>query len=184
MNQPLGSCHSYSKGLVRISGMLRQQQSTSQQQNRENQPPLVYTPVQDPFPHDEDQSNLTHHNTDADLMDVDRSDNDPMDVDDPETDETKSDSHSDATAPQYVVEEYPGASQIHGSGPTFMESFTSDSYAKERGEIPYYPFSSKEEWEVAAFLIRSNLSMSAIDEFLSLHLVVSYNSSCFLLLLL
>ncbi|KAI0245041.1 hypothetical protein BJV78DRAFT_1104999, partial [Lactifluus subvellereus] len=33
-----------------------------------------------------------------------------------------------------------------------------------------YPFDSKDEWELASFLLLSNLSMSSINEFLSLQI--------------
>jgi hypothetical protein len=35
----------------------------------------------------------------------------------------------------------------------------------------YYPFASRDEWELAAFLLRSDLSLASIDSFLSLKLV-------------
>jgi hypothetical protein len=86
----------------------------------------------------------------------------PMDVDpDPPT----------AVDDGPFVEEYEGAAKEHGAGQTFMSEFGRDQHAAERVENPYYPFASKGEWELAAYLLRSNLSMASIDSFLSLKLV-------------
>jgi len=71
----------------------------------------------------------------------------------------------------YCTEEYPGAAQTYGQGPTLMYIFDSDAYAQTREDLPYYPFASRDEWELASFLLRSDLSMSALDEFLSLSMV-------------
>jgi hypothetical protein len=69
------------------------------------------------------------------------------------------------------IEEYEGSSEVYGTGTTFMEEFDHDQYAGERVENLYYPFLSRDEWELAAFLLRSDLSMASIDMFLSLNLV-------------
>ena len=34
-----------------------------------------------------------------------------------------------------------------------------------------YPFASKQEWEMVSYLLKSDLSMTALDEFLNLQLV-------------
>ena len=70
------------------------------------------------------------------------------------------------------VEEYEGAAKEYGTGGTmFMREFDGDQYAGERVTNLYYPFASRDEWELAAFLLCSNLSMASIDLFLSLNLV-------------
>lgn len=69
------------------------------------------------------------------------------------------------------VEEYEGAAKEYGTGTTFMREFDGDRYAGERVENLYYPFASRDEWQFAAFLLRSDLSMASIDLFLSLNLV-------------
>jgi hypothetical protein len=69
------------------------------------------------------------------------------------------------------VEEYEGAAKEYGTGATFMDEFDRDQYAGERIENLYYPFASRNEWEFAAFLLRSDLSMASIDSLLSLNLV-------------
>lgn len=63
------------------------------------------------------------------------------------------------------------ASKTYGTGLTFMDQFDRDSFAPERKDHPYFPFASRDEWELASFLLRSNLSMSATDTFLKLKMV-------------
>jgi hypothetical protein len=71
------------------------------------------------------------------------------------------------------VDEYEGAAKDYGTGTTFMDEFDRDQYAGERIKNLYYPFASRDEWEFAAFLLRSDLSMASIDSLLSLNLVSS-----------
>jgi hypothetical protein len=56
-----------------------------------------------------------------------------------------------------------------------MGWFQGDENAEARSTNIYYPFLSKGEWEIAAFLSRSGLSMKLIDEFLSLIMVSRSN---------
>ncbi|KAF9455249.1 hypothetical protein BDZ94DRAFT_1180388, partial [Collybia nuda] len=83
----------------------------------------------------------------------------------------------DPTLEERYVEEYEGAAKTFGVGTSFMAEFDRDKFAKERVENLYYPFASRDEWKLAAFLLRSDLSMSAIDELLSLGLMKSLNLS-------
>ena len=76
------------------------------------------------------------------------------------------------------VEEYEGAGKQYGVGTTFMREFDDDQYARERVENTYYPFASRDEWELASFLLRSDLSMSSIDSLLSLNLVSHTHHNC------
>lgn len=71
----------------------------------------------------------------------------------------------------HFVQEYDGAARTFGPGTTFMQQFDSDKFAEERTQNLYYPFTSRAEWELGAFLLRSDLSLSALDKFLSLNLV-------------
>lgn len=75
---------------------------------------------------------------------------------------------------EIFVEEYEGAAKEYGTGTTFMDDFDGDQYAGERVNNLYYPFASRDEWEFAAFLLRSDLSMASIDSLLSLNLVSCY----------
>jgi hypothetical protein len=70
-------------------------------------------------------------------------------------------------------EYYEGAAKTYGRAQTFMGAFQQDTYAAERqstGNI-HYPFASPDEWQVASFLSRSQMSIAATDEFLKLRLV-------------
>ena len=59
----------------------------------------------------------------------------------------------------------------YGQAPTFLDRFNEDQYAPFRAENAYYPFLSEAEWELASFLLSSNLSMRKVDELLKLKLV-------------
>ncbi|KAG2738995.1 hypothetical protein P692DRAFT_201730262 [Suillus brevipes Sb2] len=56
-------------------------------------------------------------------------------------------------------------------GQTFLDLFDANEFAEYRNKNLFYPFASKEEWEIADFLLRSPLSMAAIDMFLKLPLI-------------
>ncbi|KAF8233430.1 hypothetical protein L208DRAFT_1266729 [Tricholoma matsutake] len=72
-----------------------------------------------------------------------------------------------------------GAAKEYGTSTTFMREFDGDQYAGERITNLYYPFVSRHEWEFAAFLLHSNLSMASIDSLLLLNLVsVTCNFDC------
>jgi hypothetical protein len=64
---------------------------------------------------------------------------------------------------------------------TFMSEFNRDQYAVERLENIYHLFTSRDEWELAAFLLRSNLSMGSIDSLLSLKLVSAIACAVFVI---
>ena len=66
---------------------------------------------------------------------------------------------------------FPGAGVTYGQAQTFLDRFDDDEYAPFRAMNMYYPFSSKAEWELASFLLSSDLSMQKVDEFLRLKLV-------------
>jgi hypothetical protein len=97
-------------------------------------------------------------------------------------DENTASSHSKSP---FFAEFYPGASKIFGSGPTFMDNFDNDQFSKERQVHSYYPFASKDEWQMASFLLRSDLSMAALDQFFKLELVgdlISFISKSWLII--
>ncbi|KAG0708249.1 hypothetical protein DFH29DRAFT_979532 [Suillus ampliporus] len=56
-------------------------------------------------------------------------------------------------------------------GLTFLDLFDVDKYAEYRKDNLFYPFASKEEWEITDFLLHSPLSMAAINEFLALPII-------------
>ena len=77
--------------------------------------------------------------------------------------------HQDPTMP--VIDYHPNTPSVHPGGTVFMDQFFNDQYATLRQENLYYPFASRTDWQLASWLLRSRLSMAAIDDFLSLELV-------------
>ncbi|KAG1852820.1 hypothetical protein DFJ58DRAFT_661084 [Suillus subalutaceus] len=79
------------------------------------------------------------------------------------------------------VEFYDGAGKTWGVGKTFMDQFNEDEYAAEREQNQYFPFASKPDWEMASYILRSDLSMAEINEYLNLEftktLPLSFRSS-------
>jgi hypothetical protein len=79
----------------------------------------------------------------------------------------------------FRIQEHPNVAKVFGRGHTFMDQFDNDDFASARrqGHI-YYPFASRDEWELASFLLRSNLSLADTDRFLKLELVsfIHYNT--------
>ena len=80
--------------------------------------------------------------------------------------------HEHTTTGLYI-EYHPNAGQPLGRGFTFMDQFDSDRFSDLRTENLYYPFSSRLDWEVGAWLLRSGLSMSAVNDFMNLEIVCS-----------
>ncbi|KIK28762.1 hypothetical protein PISMIDRAFT_90649 [Pisolithus microcarpus 441] len=78
---------------------------------------------------------------------------------------------ADIEAASTNVEVYPGAAMSYVSGLTFMDKFFADKYGELCKENIFYPFTSREDWQIASWLLHSHLSMAAIDSFLSLELV-------------
>ena len=70
-----------------------------------------------------------------------------------------------------VVDTHPNVPSVYPGGTTFMDQFFNDEYSRFRHENIYYPFASEVDWQLASWLLRSHLSMAAIDTFLSLKLV-------------
>ena len=99
-------------------------------------------------------------NADAEMMEVDIMD------DQDQTSETM------PKLSEFYTEVYPNAGQtLSEKGQTFLNIFDEDEYAEARMENLYYPFASQQEWELASFLLQSDLSVAAIDRFLRLELV-------------
>lgn len=104
-------------------------------------------------------------------------DDDPMDdpmMDEGPFDDAEVDNDNTEAAPnasekhQYF---YPDAGQTYGNAPSFMDLFNTDQHSNERLENPYWPFASKADWGMGSWLLRSGLSMRAIDDFLVLEKV-------------
>jgi hypothetical protein len=71
----------------------------------------------------------------------------------------------------YTVEMHPNVPLNYGPGQSFMGIFDSDEHAQHHNTNSFYPWASHQEWELATFLLKSNLSMASIDQFLKLKLV-------------
>lgn len=70
-----------------------------------------------------------------------------------------------------VTDFFPEPPLAFEHGYTFLSLFESDENSVHRKTNLYYPFSSRREWQVAAWLLRSGLSMGQIDSFLALEMV-------------
>jgi C2H2 type zinc finger protein len=75
----------------------------------------------------------------------------------------------------FNIKKHPTSGSVYGRGETFMDQCDKDRFTEKRTGHLYYPFASRDEWELASFLLRSRLSMAAIDRFLKLNMV-SYTS--------
>lgn len=72
-----------------------------------------------------------------------------------------------------VIDFFPEvASVVDQNGTKFIDAFDQDTFSEMRNsENLYYPFANRLEWELAEYLLTSELSMAAIDRFFSLTLV-------------
>lgn len=150
MNQPISSCRTYYEELLQIAETAGSPKGVESGLFPEDQP------------HEMDRSA-------GGSSPISRSPT-PMVLDEDPTQAGMFDSDTSLSHP-FFTEFYPGASKIFGSGPTFMDNFDNDRFSKERQVHSHYPFASKDEWQMASFLLRSGLSMAAMDQFFKLELV-------------
>ncbi|KAG1816960.1 hypothetical protein EV424DRAFT_1540661 [Suillus variegatus] len=75
------------------------------------------------------------------------------------------------------VERFRNAAKVYRRGQTFWDRFNMDPYSAYRKDNLYYPFASRQDWELGSFLLCSSLSMAAIDEFLELELIKALSLS-------
>ncbi|KAJ6556694.1 hypothetical protein B0H10DRAFT_2169607 [Mycena sp. CBHHK59/15] len=71
-----------------------------------------------------------------------------------------------------LAEESFDTQKAYPCGDTFKAVFERDQYAEQRKLNMYYPFASRDEWELVSFIVRSNMTLAATDEFLKLRLTV------------
>lgn len=99
----------------------------------------------------------------------------PMSLGDPVPDpnpEISSENDSQAPgSPPTDSQHFPEAGKTFGYGADFMSAFDADVHAGDRNVLPFYPFASKEEFELASWISRAGLSMKLQDEFFKLKLV-------------
>ena len=157
MNQPISSCRTYYEEILQIAETAG---------CRPGSPEGVQSSGirSEDQPHEMDE--MDRSVGDSPIFDKSRSPT-PMATDDDPMINTAS-SHGNGP---FFTEFYPGASKIFGSGPTFMDKFDNDQFSKERQMHSHYPFASKDEWHMGSFLLRSGLSMAALDQFFKLELV-------------
>jgi len=170
MNQPNSSCILYFEELLQINNALaaRRTQGTQLDAQQGSFTPPQSPSLSDESMHDQHQD-VPYQDPLYDAMDLDQHNGGHE-----EREGGAEEEQLPATARSPFRVDYPGASQIYGKGTTFMDLFKTDPHSAERQTQPYYPFASREEWEMGSFLLRSNLSMKSIDKFLKLELV-SFN---------
>ena len=67
----------------------------------------------------------------------------------------------------FRIMKHPTAGKTIGHGSTFMDHFDNDGFALARSQgYLYYPFALQDEWELASFLLCSQMSLTDIDCFL------------------
>ena len=147
MNQPISSCRTYYEELIQMNNTLSSLPSASSQPNPSH------------VPQDFSSSPSTDHDMDTDVLNPTMQEDLPLPP------------RSPTPIFPFFKETHPTASTVYGRGQTFMDIFEKDEYSTEREQQLYYPFASKDEWELASFLLRSHLSMASIDKFLKLKLV-------------
>lgn len=160
MNQPLSACTTFTEELVTISDTLA---------NFRARPRGDQTPPSSSHREPSESSSSSNDPNSPPLS--------PMDVDDQSNRAPSNTTCTNSTLPSPYIEVHPAAGKVLGHGRTFMDDFKADAYAEERTELPYYPFTSRDEWELASFLLRSSLSMKSIDAFLSLNMVCLKSSN-------
>ncbi|KAG6907020.1 hypothetical protein DXG01_010889 [Tephrocybe rancida] len=93
----------------------------------------------------------------------------------PDSQEDNSDGNpmnlSPSTSCPFFLEKHPIPSKTYGKGETLLDQFYADKYAEERTEMLYYPFVTRSEWQLGAFLVQCGLSRKKIDEFLKLEAI-------------
>ncbi|KAG1856595.1 hypothetical protein C8R48DRAFT_749162 [Suillus tomentosus] len=70
-----------------------------------------------------------------------------------------------------VIDYFPEPPLAYEDGYTFLGLFDADENSVYRKMNLYYPFSSRRDWQLAAWLLCSGLSMGKIDSFLSLEMI-------------
>ena len=179
MNQPTSSC--YCSLTEEISGLINPGSSTEDFFNRETYPTVqdIDIPDADYLQDDIDMPRtddifppLPDHNGPAFL---DHNDPPPPDHDDLflPFDNSIGGEHGQLPGTARFVETYQGCTEMFPGGETFMSRFRNDQYAEQRRQNIYFPWASRQEWAFALWLLRSRLSMAAIDSLLSLEIVSS-----------
>ncbi|KAH7917570.1 hypothetical protein BV22DRAFT_1026118 [Leucogyrophana mollusca] len=149
MNQPTNACGSWLDDLAHISDALGSDAGSSPGPSPSRSPsPQTHIPMDD---YEQDYSSI-FEGSDASVL--------------PEDPPHFSDEAGMTT------DYYEGAGEALEGGELFMDTFHEDEHAEKRKTNIFYPFASKQDWELASWLLCSGLSMTAIDSFLSLALII------------
>ena len=140
MNQPFENCYDHSQEVMDLAEELQRHSAHWQQ-------PYVQQDQQSDKPNDQEFL---------------------MDVDPPFAEDIPSMEDIDPSADVPLVEKFKGAAKKYGRGKSLLTEFDNDRFSSKHVENIYYPFRSKAEWELALFLLCSDLSMTVIYLFLSL----------------
>ena len=71
----------------------------------------------------------------------------------------------------FIIKKHPTSGRVYRPGETFIDQCDKDKFTERRKGNIYYPFTTRDEWELASFLLNSRLSMAAVNHFLKLELV-------------
>ncbi|KAJ7916120.1 hypothetical protein B0H13DRAFT_2231709 [Mycena leptocephala] len=166
MNQPHGRCHaSLHPAVLKAGQTITEKYKLLASQNEEQ--------AEEPFENMMDTSDTNDDREQSPPQDTGFYDYDPHLDDDSHWDD-----EPNVPAPNSPHREYyKGAAKTYGRVDTFMDIFRQDKYAKDRENNVYYPFASADEWELASYIIRSNMTVAATDEFLKLRLTAKMHLS-------
>ena len=171
MNQPTSSCLSYHEEIMRLNARATELFTTGDNLNLTSSS----SSVGGPYPsHDVPLATMS-----PDWLPQDptiESDFLPLTAINSLTTNSTMDIDSASSDSPFFRETFPGAAQTFGRAASFMDVFDADVHADKRKQYPYYPFASKGEWQLASFLLCSDLSMGVINKFLKLELVSNHNS--------
>lgn len=157
MNQPLGSCYGKSFFDIPIPGI----ETEVPRIDPMDELPLPPFPDQPPLPDEFEDPRFNFGEWRGEVNNGDVEMVGPPPGDPPVIEQ----------APGRFVETFEGCGATFPGGKTFMSAFREDKYAEQRQENVYFPWASKQEWTFASWLLRSRLSMAAIDSLLSLDIV-------------
>ena len=171
MNQPTSSC--YRSLTEEISGLINPGSSAEDFFNRETYPTVQNIDIPNA---DYLQDDVDMPPTDDTFPPLpDHNDPPPPDHDDPflPFDNSIGGECGQLPCTARFVETYQGCVETFPGGETFMSQFRNDQYVEQRRQNIYFPWASRQEWAFASWLLRSHLSIAAIDCLLSLEIVSS-----------
>lgn len=169
MSQPLSACRTQFEAVLQSNLLLQQKLRSALTSSAQDLSGTSHLYVETEL---EDVDPMAGGSLDSDLqMDVDNDSETNLHALPSFTNQPSTATESNISKQDFYTETHPNSSQTCGTDKTFTDLFSEDKFNKERETQPFYPFASKDEWELSSFLLRSKLSMAAIDTFLKLKLV-------------